>query len=359
MLLLPLLLLLCIPAGVLSRRGFSVSSGDSDSDSDNDSHDYGDSSSTSYSSSGSACIDDYFLRVDDLQPAHYTNYTFVYGDTDAYTDWNGVYLQGESFFQYEIRHLPTNYTYHGTNCPTGTYSIRMLGVAWVGPRAPTPKGLRNPFTLGFKAWQSDKDVSEIAYSYSFCDTNVDLVHLVTTVDWREYSSDSNAVVEGAIDAVVLNITKAADNNQKIRFAGVYDLTSLTEWQMVSSDGIHYDQIHLPAQTCNLGDVLIGMPTGTHVSGSMTNDTLKLDISGSSIAGFRETYGTTNAAVNVSFRISFEGSYDAANSSQVLKLGQSGQPLVTFDKATGAASAPATPLFLMAFCLTTVCGIALL
>lgn len=44
-----------------------------------------------------------------------------------------------------------------------------------------------PFTLGFKAWQSDKDVSEIAYSYRLCDTNVDLVHLVTIVDWRKYS----------------------------------------------------------------------------------------------------------------------------------------------------------------------------
>lgn len=79
-------------------------------------------------------------------------------------------------------------------------------------------------------------------------------------------------MEGAIDAVVLNITKAADNNQKIRFDGV------TEWQM--NDGIHDDQIRLPAQTCNLRDVLIGMPTGTHVSGSMTNDRLRLDISGS-------------------------------------------------------------------------------
>lgn len=347
--LLSLLLLLFIPAGVLSRRGHSDSSSDSSSNSDGDYSDSGDSSSTSSSSSGSTCSDDYYLRVDDLQPAHYENYTFIFGDPDAYTDWNGVYFQGESFFQYEIRDLPTNHTYYDTNCPTGTHSIRMLGVAWVGPKAPTPTGLQNPFTLGFKAWRSNKAVSDITYSYSFCDTDVDLVHLGTTVDWREYNHDTNRDMEGAIDSVVLNITQAAENSHEIKFDGVYDLTSLTSGQMVySNDGIHDDQIHLPAQTCSLkGDVLIGMPTGTYVNGSMTNNTLRLDISGSTVAGFGELYGTTDAQVNVTFLVSFEGSYDTANSSQVLNLGRSGQPLVSFDKAIGAARATAISWFLMA------------
>lgn len=355
--LLSLLLVLFTPAGVLSRRGSGGSGSSSDIDSNSD--DYGDSDDSSSSSSGSTytCTDDYLLFVSDLQPAHYENYTFIFGDPDAYTDWNGVYFQGESFFQYRIRDLPTNYSYYGANCPTGTHSIRMLGMAWVGPKAPTPTYLQNPFTLGFKAWQSSKDVADITYSYSFCDTDVDLVHLGTTVDWREYDSDSNDDIEGAIDSVVLNITQAVDNSHEVLFDGVYDLTSLSSSQMVySNDGIHDDQIHLPAQACSLkGKILIGIPTGTYINGSMTNDTLKLEISGSTIAGFADLYGSSDAQVNVTFHISFEGSYAAANSSQVVTVGGSGQPLVSFGRATGAASATVISWRLMAISLVVIGG----
>lgn len=337
--LLSLFLVLFIPAGVLSRRGPGGSVSDSDSSSDGgDYGDSGDSSSTSSSGGTYTCTDDHLLRVGDLQPSHYSNYSFIFGHPDAYTDWNGVYFQGESFFQYRIRDVPTNYTYHGANCPTGTHSIRMLGMAWVGPKAPTPTYLQNPFTVGFKAWQSNKDVSEITYSYSLCDTDVDLVHLSTTVDWREYGT--NYEVDGAIDSVKLNITPAADDSHEVLFDGVYDLTSLSSAQMVyANDGIHEDQIHLPAETCNLkGEILIGIPTGTYVNGSMTNDTLRLDISGTTVAGFGDLYGSSDAQVNVTFQITFEGRYAAANSSQVVTVGGSGQPLVSFDKATGGTSA---------------------
>lgn len=345
--LLSLLLVLFTPTRVLSRRGGGGSSS-SDSDSSSDYSDSTDSSSTSPSDSTYVCEDDYFLRVDDLQPAHYDNYTFIFGDPDAYIDWNGVYFQGESIFQYRIRDLPRNYTNYGANCPTGMYSIRMLGMAWVGPKAPTPTYLTNPFTLGFKAWQSETDVSDITYSYSFCDTNVDLVHLGTTVDWREYDSDTNDDVEGAIDSVVLSITQAADDKHRVMFDGVYDLTSLSSSQMVySNDGIHDDQIHLPAQTCSLkGEILLGMPTGTYINGSMTNATLNWDISSSTIAGFTDLYGSSDAQVNITLHISFESSYAAANSSQVLTVGGNGQPLVSFEKATGAASVMMVPWTLL-------------
>lgn len=358
--LLSLLLLLLTPTGVLSRRGSGGWGSDSDSSSDGDG-DYSDSGDSSSSSSGSSytCTDDYFLRVDDLQPFHYENYTFIFGDPDAYTDWNGVYFQGESFFQYQIRDRPTNYTYHGANCPTGTHSIRMLGMAWVGPKAPTPTYLQNPFTLGFKAWQSNNDVSDITYSYSFCDTDVDLVHFSTTVDWREYASNTNDDTEGAIDSVVLNITQAADDSREVLFNGVYDVTSLSSAQIIySNDGIHDDQIHLPPQTCSLqGEILIGIPTGTYLNGSMTNDTLKLDISGSTIAGFADLYGSSDARVNVTFHISFEGSYAAANSSQIVTVGESGRPLVSFDKATGGGSVPVISWRLLAVSLVVAGGMA--
>jgi hypothetical protein len=135
---------LSIPAGVLSRRGSGDSSSDSGTSSDSD---------DSSSSGGTyVCSDDHILTTTGLQPSYYLNYTMVAGDPGAYTDWNGLYFQGEASFDYVIRDLPTNNTYYGTNCPKDRHSIRMLGIAWVGPRTPTPSDLLNPFTLGFQAW---------------------------------------------------------------------------------------------------------------------------------------------------------------------------------------------------------------
>lgn len=354
--LLSFLVLLAIPAGVVSRRGHS----DSDSDSGSDSGDYSSSSSSSSSGSTSSCVENGLLTVSDIQPFHYWNYTFVFGDPDAYTDWNGIYFNGAASFDYEIHNLPKILSTHGASCPAGQQSIRMLGVAWVGPRTPYPTGLINPFSLGFKAWQSDEPVSNITYSYKFCEADIDLVHLGTTVDWSEWNWRTQEDIHGSTDAVVLNLTQAAGNSHEILFDGVYDLTGLRESQMVSAnDGVRDDQIVLPAQTCSLlGEVLIGWPTGTYINGSMTNETLALDISGSTVAGFGELYGTSEAKVNVSFHISFTGSYDSANSSQVLNLGQSGQSLVSFEKATeGAAASIVAPRFLMMVSLMMTSGMA--
>jgi hypothetical protein len=342
---------LSIPAGVLSRRGGGDSSSDSGTSSDSD---------DSSSSGGTyVCSDDHKLTTTGLQPSYYLNYTTVAGDPGAYTDWNGLYFQGEASFDYVIRDLPTNTTYRGTNCPKDRRSIRMLGIAWVGPRTPTPSDLHNPFTLGFQAWQSDNSISNITYSYSSCDTDVDLVHLKTTVDWQEYVHETNKDVEGALDAVVLNVTQAPNDNHEVQFVGVYDVSSLRSAQtVIASDGTHEDQIHIPAETCSMmGDILIGWPSGTMINGTMTNNTLTLSISGTTIAGFGDLYGSHDEQVNVTFSINFVGTYDSANSSQVLQVGASGQPLVSFEKATGGAVAWASPRWLLALSLLTATGMA--
>jgi hypothetical protein len=346
-----LLVLLCIPTGVFSRRGHGdsdtdSSSGSSGSDGDGD---YSDSSSTG--STTYYCQDTHFLSVGDITPTHYFNYTFIFGEPDAYTEWNGAYYQGEAFFDYEFRELPKNdtSTYYSSyfGCPAGRQTIRMLGVAWIGPQTPTPTGLRNPFSLGFKAWETNKAVENITYSYSSCDSNVDLVHLGTTVDWREYGQTSKDDKNGALDAVLLNVTRAVGNENEIEFDGVYDVTSLKSSQMiVKNDGLHVDQIHLPEEICSWngdeGDIMIGWPTGTRVNGSLTNETLTLDVSGSVITKSGED--TTDEQVNVTFQISFTGKYDAANSSQIANIGQD-QTLVNFVKATGAGTRREIPWLL--------------
>ncbi|KUL86133.1 hypothetical protein ZTR_07735 [Talaromyces verruculosus] len=345
---------LSIPAGVLSRKGDSGSSSNSGSSSDSNNDD----SSSSSSGGTDTCIDDHKLSTSGLQPSYYLNYTMVAGDPGAYTDWNGVYFEGEASFEYVIHDLPTNYTYYGTNCPKDHRSIRMLGLVWVGPRTPTPPDLQNPFTLGFQAWQSDYSVANITYSYSYCDTDVNLVHLKTAVDWREYDSATNRNVEGAIDAVVLNITQASNDSHEVQFDGVYDVSSLTSAQKIfSSDGVHEDQIHLPAETCSMkGEILIGWPTGTWINGTMTNDTLTLSISGTTIAGFGDLNGSDDEEVNVTFSITFTGIYDSANSSQVLDVGETNQALVTFEKATDGAVAWAFPRWLLIWSLVLASGL---
>ncbi|KAJ5398332.1 hypothetical protein N7509_006445 [Penicillium cosmopolitanum] len=342
---------LSIPAGVLSRRGNGDSSSDSGTSSDSD--------DSSFSGGTYVCSDDHKLTTTGLQPSYYLNYTMVAGDPGAYTDWNGLYFQGEASFDYVIRDLPTNKTYNGTDCPKDPGSIRMLGIAWVGPRTPTPPNLHNPFTLGFQAWQSDNSIVNITYSYSSCDTDVNLLHLKTTVDWREYVHETNRDVEGAIDAVVLNVAQAGNDSHEVQFEGVYDVSGVRSTQTIfASDGIHKDQIHIPAETCStMGDILIGWPSGAMLNGTMTNDTLTLSISGTTIAGFGDLNGPHDEQVNVTFSITFTGTYDSANSSQVLHVGASDQSLVSFEKATSAAVAWASPRWLLILSLVVATRIA--
>jgi hypothetical protein len=169
------------------------------------------------------------------------------------------------------------------------------------------------------------------------------------VDWREYSATSNDDKNGALDAVLLNVTRAVGNENEIEFDGVYDVTSLKSSQMiVKNDGLHDDQIHLPEEICSWngdeGNILIGWPTGTRVNGSLTNETLTLDVSGSVITKSGED--TNDRPVNVTFQISFTGKYDAANSSQIANIGRN-QTLVNFEKAkaTGAGTRREIPWLL--------------
>ncbi|KAI2688146.1 hypothetical protein DTO013E5_2791 [Penicillium roqueforti] len=373
---LTILALLAVPTRVLSRKGGDGSSSDGDSGSSSGSSgssDSDDTSSSTPSSGGLNCFDTHRLDFDDLQPSHYDRYNREprRGHASAYSDWDGVFFKGSASFKYTIQTPPNNLTEGDIvsssfiTCPVGTQSMRMLGAAWVAAKAPTPAGPLNPITLGFKAWKSNVRVSDIDYSYSVCE-DLDLMRLTTTVDWYNETS-----VEKAMDAVTLNVTQAADNINKILFDGVYDLKDWADSERSSMEPARYDNaglsdqmISLPDSLCseysNLGKILIGWPTGTHINGSMTNETLELGFSGSTIAGFSHRYPwpDTDTKVNVTFEFTFAGSYDAANSSQVVLPGASSHnaSLITFERATGSATATSLSLYSVLLSLLVSVGV---
>ncbi|KAJ5787083.1 hypothetical protein N7457_002073 [Penicillium paradoxum] len=361
-----LLTLLAIPTRVLGRKGgpdgdndsdsssgsgSSGSGGSSDSDSSSDSSDGGDTSSTT--STGYHCTDTHRLDFGDLRPNHYEKYISEAHRNrrlgSVYSDWDGVYFKGETLFTYTIT-IPTNKSAESSSsieCPIGEHTMRMLGVAWVAAKAPGPKGPINPFTVGFKAWESNIRVSDIDYSYSQCE-NLDLIRFCTTVDWHKKEGENDAM-----DAVELNITQAAEDSNKIDFDGVYDLKDWADSERDSFRPARYDngglwdqQIMLPERLCSdgnkLGKLFIGWPTGTRVNGSMTNETLEMNFSGSvNGAQFERIYNKLSSRVataDVAFEIKFTGKIDAANSSQVVLTGASSNnaSLIAFERATSSA-----------------------
>ena len=375
------LALLAVPTGVLSRKGGGDgSSSDSDSSSSSgssgtsDSSDSDDTSSSTSSSSGEThCFDTHVLNFDNLQPSHYYKYNQAprRGHASVKTDWDGVYFKGDAHLKYTIITPPNNLTEGDIvsssliECPVGRQSMRMLGVAWVGAKTPTPVGPVNPFTLGFKAWESNVRVSDIDYSYRLCE-DPDLIQLTTTVDWYNETS-----VEKAMDAVEFNITQAADNSNKILFDGVYDLKdwadskrSYLEPALYDNTGLWREKISLPDGLCsersNLGKIIFVWPTGTHINGSMTNETLVLNFSGSTIAGFESRSGwkDTDTKVNVTFEFTFTGSLDAANSSQVVLPGASSHnaSLIAFQTVTGSSTVISRSLYYVLLSLLVSFGV---
>ncbi|KAF7530296.1 hypothetical protein PCG10_003667 [Penicillium crustosum] len=266
------LALLAVPTGVLSRKGggdgdsstsggsggSSASSASSGSDSDDT------SSSTSSSWGATNCFDTHVLNFDNLQPSHYYKYNQAprRGHASVKTDWDGVYFKGDAHLKYTIITPPNNLTEDDIvsssliECPVGRQSMRMLGVAWVGAKTPTPAGPVNPFTLGFKAWESNVRVSDIDYSYKLCE-DPDLIQLTTTVDW--YNENS---VEKAMDAVAFNITQAVDNSNKILFDGVYDLKDWADSERSYLEPALYDNTGLGREKISLPDGLCSERSGS-------------------------------------------------------------------------------------------------
>ncbi|CAG8029228.1 unnamed protein product [Penicillium olsonii] len=383
---LAILSLLAAPTGVLSRGGHGGSSSGSDSDSSSGSGSGGsggysdsdadgsDPSSTSDYEWGGGCTDSHRLNFDDLQPSHYDQYNRDprAGHASAYSEFDGIFMKGFASFKYTIDVLPVtraegeSFTLYDPECPAGQQSLRMLGVAWIAGKPPRPLGPKNPIAIGFKAWESKVRLSDIDYSYSVCD-KVDLMHFGTTVDKMrpndEDKDEDEDVATQAMDAVELNITQAPGDPNKIQFDGVYDLKN---WQnskpgdvdkeRFDDPGLWDQMLYLPKGTCRetsegLSQAMMKW-AGTHVNGSLTNDTLELNLSGTSVAAFPRDSSDNSTYANVTFEISFTGYLDTANSTQVIRTGAASQneSLITFDRASSATATSGLSLYLLVLSL---------
>ncbi|KAJ5385253.1 hypothetical protein N7517_003164 [Penicillium concentricum] len=332
------LLLLAIPRGVLSRRGHDSdidSDTSSSSDSTSDTSSSSDDTTTSTSSgSGYTCPGppelDYYL----IGPTHYQTYQ----DTFEASDYDGVYYIGEATFNYklDVPPVPTTtyfvYTPKAT-CPAGWQSLRMRALAWVAPKTPEPAGPKNPITIAFQA------LPNVADSYSRC-SKVDRVGFSTTVDWSKRNTTGDTSFE-AIDSVKLDIRPTAGNDNMVDFDGVYDISAWKDRPKDFNDPtlfqhgqLRRESLILPAGTCSGSSgrekLDLGYPSGAIINGSLTNETIQLNVSGFVVAWFRDD-NEEHATTNVTYNIVFTGAYDAANSSRLLVTGaaSSNESLVSF------------------------------
>ncbi|OQE46844.1 hypothetical protein PENCOP_c001G02056 [Penicillium coprophilum] len=330
------LLLLAIPKGVLSRRGHdsdsesgTSSSSNSDSTSDSD-----DTTTSTSSGSGYSCPSPPKIDYDLIGPGNYYRYQDIFEPSD----YDGVFYTGEAIFKYKLDVPPvpttTNFVYSPrATCPAGWQSLRMRAVAWVAPKAPTPNGPKNPITISFQA------LPNVADSYQSC-SKVDILGFSTTVAWSTTNRTGHTSYE-AIDSVKLDIQPTAGNDDMVDFDGVYDISAWKDRPKDFNDPtlfqhgqLRKQRLILPEGTCSGGSgrekLDLGYPTGAIINGSLTNETIHLNVSGFVVAWFRD-HDEEHATTNVTYNIVFTGAYDAANSTRLLVTGaaSTNESLVSF------------------------------
>ncbi|KAI9041894.1 uncharacterized protein KD926_006440 [Aspergillus affinis] len=323
-----LLLLAILDKGVLARRG----GGDHDSDSDEDSSSEDGSSSggsdgSGDSSSTSSCgnqVHSNALSNTYLVPSYAANWTSQGGARAAPnpTIYDGSFFQGEAHLSYNLR--------TGSRCQLSK-ELRLLGYAWIGPQPPYPKGAENPFLIGFKAWKSDKAVSEIHSSYSdikwegdSCSSEPDLFRITT--------STSSINRDGTWDIMTLDVSPSSNTLDAVHL----NATTVHELEVSKYDGL----FRLRAEKCLLDDTDMHWADTTIMEGSVTNTTMELKFSG--LVDMNSTsydlYLGRDKDVKANFTITFTGQFDSANSTHALEIHKGNQTLTWVpNNAVGVAS----------------------
>ncbi|KAF9894922.1 hypothetical protein FE257_004544 [Aspergillus nanangensis] len=332
------LLLLGISTGVWARRG----GGDEDSDSGGDSSSStgGDTSSSSTDHCGSSHQS---LSAYDVIPDNVANWTSMTAPwQDRATTYDGSYFYGEAFLNYSIE--------GESHCSDTDSPIRMLAYAWLGPQSPYPKGSKNAFALGFKAWLSDLPLDQIANSYDkvpwgeYCPIAPDLVKIQTS---RKYTDFEKRTVT-ASDVIDMEFSEDQDHANMARFNG-----TLVNGVDISENWYN-DIVALPPSVCDTDGVQgLGWPAGTTLSGSVTNSTIKLRLEGVSntTTDYKHYVGTNEDEIRVMFSVTFSGTFDGINSTQALKVADDGQALFSWVENGGLHVVPfgwTTWLLWMAF-----------
>ncbi|KAF9893417.1 hypothetical protein FE257_010729 [Aspergillus nanangensis] len=306
--LIALTLLISLPSGVWARRG----GGDSDSD---DSSSSGDSTSDGDSSSSSDDCDPFSgkLYTSDLLPRMLKNWTSSDSGRSprSSTEYDGSFFLGEAFLNYKTS--PTDIS----------GQIRLLAYAWIGPRPPYPVGPSNPYIIGFKAWKSAKPLDEIASSYegnrrygTTCEITPDLMRFASV----QFVFDSSRI--GYEDIVDLDFAPDPADGAAVRFNG----TNAPRRNPVSflNSGISLPAALLDDHPGIL--ILAGLP-GLNVTGSVTNTSMEIRLEGEGKGIWSGADGFWPLGDrDVSYSVSFKGTFDGDNSTAALDISQGNQTL---------------------------------
>ncbi|KAF7590400.1 hypothetical protein BBP40_002901 [Aspergillus hancockii] len=313
-----LLLLAIFDGSVLARRGGGDHDSDSDSDSSsNNSDDDSSSGGSDGSSSSSGCgsgSPSTSLSNTYLVPVNARNWTSQSGAfaTASPSIYDGSYFYGEGYLSYDMNRTA------GDECRDAK-QLRVLGYAWIGPQPPYPKGPRNPFIIGFKAWQSNNAVSDIFTSYPLiiwneasCPSEPDLFRVVTTTDYGS----------AAVDTMSMNVSTISTTPGAVQF----NATTMTDPdpKIDKYDGL----FRLRHGSCLSIDTSMSWPDTTVMQGSVTNTTLELKFSGSVDinASQYESFTSRYKDFKVNFTVTFSGQFDSANSTHALNVQQGNQSL---------------------------------
>lgn len=314
-----LFLLSTFHTGVLARRGGGDYDGDSDSNSGDGIGSSGDEggSDGSDDSSTSGCgsqLPSSALSSTYLVPSHARNWTSQGGARAAPspTIYDGSFFQGEAYLSYNIT--------AGPYCQK-LRRLRLLGYAWIGPQPPYPKGPTNPFIIGFKAWQSDANVSNIHSSYSqikwegdTCASEPDLFRITTT---RGSVSRTNAS-----NTMVLDVSSESITSDAVHF-------NASTVQSPSPRLSQYDGLfRLRAGSCLQHDTDFFWPEKTIMEGSVSNTTMELKFSGSVNMNSTQYqhYLGREEDFKMTFTVKFTGQLDSPNSTHALRVQQGNDTL---------------------------------
>ncbi|KAJ5992036.1 hypothetical protein N7451_007760 [Penicillium sp. IBT 35674x] len=293
-------LLICIAEA--RRGGGGGSSGDSGGSSGDD-----DSNSDG---APSVCVNDGLPMITDLDIWRFDNYS-----SDPH--YGGAYFFGEASYKVEVKQ-GNLYTQDFCTPTAGlTLPDRLFAAALIAPQSPWPQGSHNSIVIGFKGWVTNNSTKDFMTSYENCDAYQYAINFRTSSYYTmTYEYDG---LTGVCDSVPLTISPGENSTT---FKGEYIEMPPTEWHNVSMGQWLYDEVVFTGSLCGQEGLLEApIPIGMAINGSVNSDTFNLTITGLDI---NVVYG-----VNASFAIDFKGTFASANSTQIVKVGENDDSLISF------------------------------
>jgi hypothetical protein len=247
-------------------------------------------------------------------------------DGDNPTTYDGSFFQGDATMQW--RFTPARRCRNNNN--TGT--LRMRAYAWVGPQPPYPKGPTNPIIIGLNAWATAEELNITYFDFDFLDyddddyfdsldagprlycpnAELDLIKFHTSAGWTPRSDRDRAQ-----DVVDLDLFPDSNSQDTVLFNG----SMVPDLHPATSNSVKF---LLPGAACyNQSLISLRFPMRVNLTGSLTNTTLEMQITGEGNVSTSSARGESRAM----FNLTFSGMFDSANSTRAVAIKQDTQPMV--------------------------------